>query len=168
MPTETDKVKFTRFGTLGCLILSLLLSCLAVVTIRTVNLYALTVPDDPDSIAFSFAGALYDNNVKLAQALTEPTLWPEIDRWVNEHQVINCYTSFEDAIEYYSSAGPEGGTGSSDPGLRYRAHIPRWCTEQQTWYCFSVHGIILEQREGKWVITKWGKVIEIWDSSGGC
>ena len=134
------------------------------------NAYGFLIPkDDPSEVAFAFASALATNNARITKAVTDESLWPRLEYWIEHHQewvdsqvAVGCPVSVEessehvDAIDYLPAMGPISGTIGQGLILRYEAHFATYCSEGQRWYCFDVNDIVTAKRGEIWVVIDWG------------
>jgi hypothetical protein len=123
----------------------------------------------PGDVALVFAIHLAKNNDTGAKALATRELWPEINSWVNNHQVIFCSMSFWDALreDVYSSVSPANSTEGDQTSISFSVLVKQICSDSEaTSYCLAVDNIVLEERKGEWVVTKWGEFGENYSRTG--
>ena len=95
------------------------------------------------SARFAFALRLNDS---IAYELSDPSLWPRIDQWMEEHEAQTC-------VRVPDEQFPGGGN---------KEHSDVWfyCYLEKGEYRFNVLDIIIEEQEGNFYVVDWGEVIE--------
>lgn len=93
------------------------------------------------SVSSEFAVALRVND-PVAYELSDPSLWPRLDQWMETHEVQECEKIPD---EQFSGGG---------------ATVLFYCITLSGEYHFDVLDIIIEKREDSFLVIDWGEIIE--------
>lgn len=120
--------------------------------------------ENPTLIPSSFSGSLYKHDYRMAKALTDPRIWPEIQNWLDKHEQIEC-----PLIQVFT-LGDEG-QGSSIVTMLTdeeeniylgNEYIGIVCPDPKHYYCLEVTDIIIKQDGEQWIVTEVGSIEEFW------
>ena len=120
---------------------------------------------DAGEVAASFSWALMEN--REIKPLVIPELWPDIDRWMDNHEVFECPPSLASFILTDSTSTGVGGYDGLDE-ITYNYVNTIYCPTLRSPYSFEVLGIKLERVNGEWKITGWEEICEIRPGESNC
>jgi hypothetical protein len=141
---------------LGCLVVAAI--ALAAAYLLLLIVVTWDVKQSPGRTATAFAESLQTNSLRQAKRLVAGELWLPLEEWISEHEEVDCPLSLESKLfstpELTSDHRPDR---REHRNVYIRTPCPRTSNE---WYCLNVHDIVLERRDGGWVIIGWGSVEE--------
>lgn len=120
--------------------------------------------ENPTSIPVSFSEAIQNNDYRMAEALTSPQLWPEIEIWLDTHEQVKC------PLLPILTLGDEGQGGSVMRLSNEKekniytgsAFLNIVCPDPMHYYCLEVTDIIVEKEDSQWMIREVGNIEEHW------
>jgi hypothetical protein len=142
----------------SCLWLSLLIVavCLIVSGILLRRDSELT-RQDPQDVVRRFVYGLQSNDLKGARFLVTTEKRLEFETWIRQHEKVTCPTSLDTLGEgsYYLQTTDDGDKRKT---YLYMEEYP--CAKNSGRYWFSVRDIVVELREGGWIVVDWGEIEE--------
>lgn len=117
-------------------------------------------PSSASNVSENFVYAMMTNDLVKAKKISDPSVWQEIEAWILNHAEVTCAKSPILNENHLFSSGHYNEKNNTW-ALSVTYSIP--CGTLN--YCFSIARILLEQMDGRWIVTGWGNMVEVQKSN---